>query len=77
MQTARDHEMDDEPEVAVETERNTFADAANLAHDATLDARKRRIRGAQHERAAFEANALERLADDARHERGDVGGYVR
>ncbi len=77
MQTAGDHQVNREPEIAVETERDAFADATHLAHDATFDARERRVRRSQEKRAALETHAFERLTDDTGLERGDVRGNVR
>ncbi len=67
MQTAGNHQVDDEPQLAVEADRDAFADPADLAHDAAFDARQRRIGGAQ-QGDAGDSHPLERLTDDARLE---------
>ncbi len=67
--------MDDEPEIAFEADGNALADAAQFADGAALDGCDGRVDGAQ-DKDALQANALEGLAEDARFERGEVGGDV-
>ena len=75
MQTAGNHQVQDEPEIVVEADGDAFADAAQGAHFFAVDRGERRFDGAQ-QKWAGEAHALERLAQDARFERFDVDGDV-
>ena len=75
VQPAGDHEMQHQPQIAIEADGDALADSAQFAHDATFDRGERRIGGAQQEDVRY-ANALERLADDARFERAEVSGNV-
>src|SRR5215469_8326977 len=75
VETTGDHEMEDEPDVVVEADRDTLADAAKLADSVAFDAGDRRSYRAKDE-CAGDADVLEGLADDALFEGGDVGGDV-
>jgi len=63
MQSSGDHQMEHEPQVVVEADRDALADAPQLAHGASLHARERRVGGAQQEDAR-DAYPFERLTDD-------------
>ena len=75
METAGDHQVQNEPEVAFDADGDALADAAECLDGAAFDACERRVDSAQ-QKDAGHANALKRLAEDARFERGDVGGDV-
>ena len=75
MKAAGNHEVNHKPEVAFEAEGDALADAAKLADGFPLDGRDGRVGGAE-DKDAPQADALERLAKDARLERGEVGGDV-
>ena len=75
MKTARDHEVKYEPEIAIHTNGDALADAAKFADGFAFGAGEGRIDGAEEE-GAGEAHAFKRLAEDARFERGDIGGDV-
>lgn len=68
--------MQHEPEIAVQAERDTFADAPHFAHPAAVDGRERRV-GRTQQKQAPDAHAFERPAGDARFERAQIGGDVR
>src|SRR5579871_1086088 len=71
VQATSDHQMQHEPQIAVESESDALADAPQLAHRAAVGVRQRRGRGAEQERRA-EADAFEALADNPRIERDNV-----
>src|SRR5919108_2849663 len=73
-QPAGDHQMNDEVEIVVERERDAFADTVDRADTSTLDLRKRRIHRAQYE-GADDLCLLDRLIDESRPERFEVGEY--
>ena len=75
MQTTGNHQVENEPEVLIDADGNALADAAQLADGAALEVLKRRVHGAKEKRTR-EADANERLAEDAGFERGDIGGDV-
>ena len=76
VQTAGDHEMQDQPKVAVEADGDALADAAQSA--VTMRPSTAAMGGStvRRRKRSCEANALERLAQDAGFERGDIGGDV-
>ena len=76
VQAAGNHQVQHQPEVAIHADGDALADAAQFADGAAFAVRERRFDGAQQKRAR-EPHALERLADDARFERADVGGDIR
>ncbi len=76
VEAAGDHEVQDQPQIAVHTDGDPFADTAQLADGASFNRGKGRIDGAQQEDRG-EAHAFQRLADDARLQCRDVGGDVR
>ena len=45
VQTAGDHQVDHEPQVIVEADRNALADASQFTHDVVLDGGERRLDG--------------------------------
>ena len=75
MQPSGDHQVEHQPEIAFDADCNALPNAAQFANRAALNARKWRIDGAQQEDGC-QPNPLERLAEDARFERSDVGGDV-
>src|SRR4051812_25369566 len=76
MQTARNHQVQHGPEVVVYADGDTFANAANSPHGVTFESIGGRIYGTQQERAG-DADAFERLADDAGFESFDIDRDVR
>ena len=75
MQTTGDHQVENEPEVLIDADGDALANAAQLADGAALEVLKRRVHGAKEKRTR-EADANERLVEDAGFERGDIGGDV-
>lgn len=75
MQSARNHEVDDEPEIAVEAEGDAFAHIAQLAHGVAVDGGKWRVDGSEEKRRG-DADLFERLAKHARLKRFKVGQDV-
>ena len=79
MEAARDHEMQNEPEVVIrfgfEADGDAFADASEFAHGATVHDTERWIDCTEKEDRA-QAHLFEWLIEDARFQRGDVGGDV-
>ena len=76
MQAACDHQVENEPEVAIDPDGDTLADAAQFAHSATLQVLERGLHGSKEKRAR-EADAFEGLVEDTHFERGQVGGDIR
>ena len=75
MQAARDHQMQNEPEVAFEADGDALADAAEFTDDAAVGVGEWWKGGAKKKRSG-DSNAHERLRKDARFECGEVGGDV-
>ncbi len=75
MQTAGDHQMQDEPEIAVHANGDALADAPEFAHDAALGVGEWGLGGSK-EKGAGDSNALDWLTNDAWFECGEVGGDV-
>jgi hypothetical protein len=71
VQAAVDHEVQDEPEVLVQAERDALAEAAQAADVPAQGGGERRVHGAQQERAG-QAHALERPILDTSLQRLDV-----
>ena len=71
VQAAVDHEVQDEPEVAVQAERDALAEAAQAADVPAVRRGERRVHGAQEERAG-QTHALERPIQDAPFQRLEV-----
>jgi hypothetical protein len=75
VQAAGNHEMKDEPEVVFEADADAFSEAAQTQNLFADGAVERRGRGAQ-EKWADDANAFERLAENALLKRFDVDDDV-
>ena len=75
VEAAGDHEVQDKPEIVVDADGDAFADAANSADGLSFGGGDGRTARAQ-QKGAVDADVLEALAEDARLERGDVGGDV-
>jgi Ran GTPase-activating protein (RanGAP) involved in mRNA processing and transport len=75
MQAARDHQVKHEPQIVFDAESDALADAPQLAHLASFNAGDGRICGAQQERTR-QSHVFERLADNARLERGHISRNV-
>ena len=75
VQTSRNHQMQNEPQVSFKTNCNALSDAPQFAHLAPFNTRKRRFHRAQ-QKWARQANMLNRLADNARFESGNISGDV-
>jgi hypothetical protein len=75
VETASDHEVEDDPEIVVEAEGDAFADAAKFADGVVVGVGDWRRCSAKQE-GRGDADLLQRLVDDARFESGDVGGDV-
>ena len=76
MQAACDHQVENEPEVAIDPDGDALADAAQFAHSAALEVLERGLHGSKEKRAR-EANAFEELVEDTHLECGEVGGDIR
>ena len=75
MEAAGDHEVEDEPEVALDADGDALADSAEGCDGAAFSGGEWRIDGAEEEDGG-ETNRKERLAEDARLKCVDVGGDV-
>jgi len=79
MEAAGDHEVQHEPEVLAwcgfETDGDAFADASQFAHGAAVHGSEWWIDGTEKEDRT-QAHLFEWLIEDARFQRGDVGGDV-
>jgi hypothetical protein len=75
VETAGDHEMENQPEVAFDADGDALADAAEGEDGLAFDAGKGRIDGAEEEDGA-QAYAVEGLRKNKGLESGDVGGDV-
>ncbi len=76
MQTAGNHQVEHQPQVAFHPDRDALADAPQFAHRTALRTGERRLHCAQQERAR-NAHLLQLLSQDARLERADISGDVR
>ena len=76
MQSASNHQVQHQPEIAFYTDGDSLADPPQFAHGAALYIRKWRVYGSKQKRTR-ESNALDRLGHDAWLERTDVGGDIR
>src|ERR1700692_2563183 len=76
VQSARDHQVEHQPEIALNSDGNTFADAAQFTNSAAFDIGDRRFNGLKQEWAG-KPYMLERLTDDTGFECVDVGDDVR
>ena len=75
VQAAGNHQMKDQPEIVVEADGDAFADATKFADGEAVDGGDGGLRGAEKKQAG-DADALERLVEDARFEGGEIGGDV-
>jgi hypothetical protein len=75
VKAAGNNEVQDEPEVAVNSNGDAFANAAEFADDTAFGVGEWRLDGAKEERTR-DSNALERLTNDAGFEGGEVGGDI-
>ena len=71
----RDHQVEDQEQIALEREYDPLAEPAEAEHALSLGRGERRIDAAQ-ERRTHDAHALERLAHAPRREAFDVDGDV-
>ena len=71
MQAARDHQVQDQPEVALEAERDALAEAQDFGCRTALESRKRR-RDAAQQKGAAAPDPGQGLAEDPRLQRLDV-----
>ena len=71
MKPAGDHEMQDEPKIVFQTDRDAFADAAESQNLFSFGRPERRVGGAQ-EKWTGDSGLLQCLAEDAFFERLDV-----
>lgn len=76
MESPGDHEVKDEPKIAVQSNRDALSDAPQLPHDTAFSSRNRRLGGSQQERVGY-PDVFERPADDAVLQRADVRGDIR
>ena len=75
MEAAGDHEVEDQPEVALESDGDAFPDAPQFADLLFFGRLERRVDRAQQKRTG-QTDALEGLPEDARFERFDVNRDV-
>jgi hypothetical protein len=75
METASDHEVEDEPKIAIKADGDALTNAAEGADGKALGGGDGWVGGAEEEDTG-EAYVLEGLAEDAGLERGEVGGDV-
>ncbi len=76
MQSARDHQVQDEPQVVFQADDDALADAPNRTDGAALQVLERRLDSSK-QKWTGEPDTLEGLAKDPRFESEDVGGDVR
>ena len=76
MEPAGNHQVQDEPEIAFDSDRDTLADSPEFAHDTALSIGERWLDGSKQKRG-FDSNALKRLPEDAWFECSDIGGDIR
>ena len=75
MQPARNHQVQDQPKVALHADRDPLADAAKAFYDSSFGTRQRRPNCPQQERTR-QAYTLERLPHYARFECAEIRSYV-
>jgi hypothetical protein len=76
MQPAGDHQVQHQPEVAFQADRDALSHPPQLPHSSSLGFRKPRRRGAKKKRAG-QPDAFERPPHHARVQRHDIGRDVR
>jgi len=75
VESAGDHQVEDQPEVIVEAYADAFAEAAEMANRFAFRASERRVRGAQ-QKWAGDAYSFEALPENALLERFEVNDDV-
>jgi hypothetical protein len=75
MQAASDHQVKRKPEIVLQANNDALADAPHLADNFSLHGSQRRLRGPQQE-GAGQTHALQRLTNNPRFKRTDVGGNI-
>ena len=75
VQSAGDHQVEHDPEIAFEADGDALAHAAEFTDHAAVGVCERRLGGAKKKRCG-DSNPIERLREDAGFECGKVGGYV-
>lgn len=77
MQPSRDHQVKNQPQVAIaaQAECDALTDSSEFAYGAAFGAFERRLDGAQEE-GAGQADFFQRLTDDAGLKGSEVGGDV-
>ena len=76
VQPSGDHQMEHQPDIALDSDRDSFADTADFANCAAFRVGDGWLRGAE-QKGVGDADAFERLPEDARLERVRVGENVR
>ena len=76
MQASGNHEMNHQPEIAFQPDRNSFSDPSYSLDGAPLHRFDRRLHRSQQE-GASEPKVLKPLAHNARLQRSQVRGNVR
>ena len=76
VQAARDHQVQYQPEAAIDANGDSLADSPQFAHRAAVRTCLWWQHGAKQKRAR-ESNPFDRLADDSGFKRGEIGGDVR
>jgi hypothetical protein len=74
-QAAGNHQVNDEPKIILNSDRDPLADAPDSSDDATFDAGERGGDGAKQKRTC-DPDLLDRLSEDSRFDRPDVSGDV-
>jgi len=75
VQATGDHEVQDKPEIVVETDGDALGDAAERADGVAFGGREGLVGGAE-EKGAVETDVFERLIEDAGLKGSEVGGDV-
>jgi hypothetical protein len=75
VQTAGDHKMKNQPQTALDPDRNAFADSPKLLNGASFNVCQWRLGGSQQE-SARQTHAFERLTDYAGFKRANVGDNI-
>src|SRR5579883_487877 len=76
MKPSRNHQVQNQPEIVIESDSNAFTDAPQLTHCMAFHIFYRGVRRAQ-QKGARNPNMLQRLSDNARLQRADIGSNVR
>jgi hypothetical protein len=75
VQSTSDHQVQNQPEVTLDTNCYSLADSAQFAHDTAFHAVKRRLYGPKQE-GACQPDPLDRLRNDTRFERSNIRGDI-